>query len=557
MNKNTSMQKEKKEKKKQIEKKLNEKERTTRRRIHRNILFKKHREVEDDEMKIGKGYVIGQEPDEVLFSEGEENLLLKTHAAISIQKDDKKVLLARTKMVEPVTDVIIEWLSGTSETLKQFMVRSYSYAEHIIHKRPFDVLLAEHMAAYDANDVGFKELLYYPAYRLFTFTTLPLKYPILPTDTEEEKIEKISNLTFIINFDSNSCTRFFSFPDYKHYIPDNVKHAIKIKILLDNLVLGTSFSEPQLFKCDFFLNRTNNEILHKDSSLYGPAGNMDTGILTDNVEYVSLLTLCEDPSRVIRGTQLMVDDLNEAQPIANKAFVGLPASNGSNILFYDPIFIHATPSKELPSSNEIITGVVESTKKDYSFIKAKSLSLPPAVKEKIIQGLSLPRRFLRCHYMPLLRSLHQPHYHVFARLDDTIAVRITNEDIKHQLIEYTDTTLHSHSFIKPNRTSIVSTTNTLFELNEKLHSLIVHNMTLGGKRKTQKHYKQTHTTQNPKFKTKKHIKKIVNLKYKFKLPENNSVVIDINQNLKNGIIYCKNQDIYKVLKCYTGNTIIY
>jgi hypothetical protein len=230
----------------------------------------------------------------------------------------------------------------------------------------------------------------------------------------------------------------------------------------------------------------------------------------------------------------------------------------SNTIFYDPVFIHSTPDLNIIDADEVISQQITPFVVFNAIRKKTTINLSQRKKQEVIDATSEPRQLLRCHYMPADSSIHK--YDVLSDFNSTIT-EPTNKLSPAHIKSFLDTFIYKENLIvDPNFTVEVTTPQQFLQdslekqLNETLKLMVSQNLTIGGKRKTQKKHKQTNATQNSK--TKKHIKKIV--KYKFKLPEKNKIVINLTtQNLKNGIIYSKNENIYKFLKCYTGNTIIY
>jgi hypothetical protein len=512
--------------------------------------------MEEEKMVVGDA-AAQEEID--LFSEGAQHLKLKSHVGIGIKQTDGKIILARNQMDNQITDAIIQWVNGDSPELISFMLHSYTYSEWIKNgkRQDIDDLYSQILHSYSTNSIGIMDILRKNSYRLFSLVSMPLGIDPPPPENFHDRISYYSQVNFVSVFDELSTTTFPTFKDSLKLIPSNVKNAIKTKILLDHFVLGTSFKEEQLVVCDFFLKRGSAGGLHKDSVYYGPSH--PRAEAADNIEYVSILTFESDSDIVIRGTQLVVDDLQLPQKVRDKVLVGLPTSKDSNLLFYDPAFIHCTPEDELLDTSITQQKMVEGIY-PYDIKKAKTLRLSPSEKATIMQSLQTrSRQFLRCHYMPATRSRHQTRYTRGISFEEFIPTheRLNQQDMEGMLLSSLQRSPNLH--INPSYTQEIDVDN-VEQLNAALEQIVDKNMSMGGKRKTQKHHKQTHVTQKSKTKTKtkKHVKKIVNLKLtKLKIKLTGTEIDLTTQNLKNGIIYCKNEDIYKVLKCYTDNTIIY
>jgi len=173
--------------------------------------------------------------------------------------------------------------------------------------------------------------------------------------------------------------------------------------------------------------------------------------------------------------------------IRDKLLVGLPTSKSSNILFYDPAFLHCTPIKELVSESQIIQDMkidFSVRTRPFTYKKGKSLPLPQEEKEKILSNLDISRKILRFHYIPYATSIQLPYYQESGNLDATMhkSNRIIEEFMEGLLNRYI-----REINIEPHRMDIISNPT---QLNNALKSLIVKNMTLGGKTKTQKRHKK-------------------------------------------------------------------
>jgi len=482
-----------------------------------------------------------------------KELLLRSHREILIRQHSK-LIMARNKIDETITSELNSWFdSDISSTLHKFIALSNAEAE-FIQDNSIDKI--ERAMQYEAElDFGNKRLIDGPSYRFFSLVTELLPEPL--GNTIEEKIAQLSKLKFSVAIDKSNITVFLTCENAINLIPDNVKNAIKLKILLDLLFTEPDLSSTQyVITCDFFLKRGNPGLIHKDSSNYGSKYSQLKTTLLDDVEYVSLLTLNESET-VMKGTQLLVDDIN-VRKVQDKILVGLPVSLGSNIIFYDPAFLHCTPEVEIldkvqPIRYSSIHGIIP-----CQFRKAKSMNLTEKEKQDIMKCLrENDRRFIRCHYIPLT-DINSSRYEKITdgpkvEFDDFIDSKV---DIDSELTRCLDTILQGESL----QLSVTNPT----ELNNVLKKFEEHNMSMGGKRRTRKLYQPNKSSyqlrkssyqQYRKSSQQHKTKKIV----KFKLSKNNSnsVVIDTNKNLKNGVIYINNENIYKILKCYTGNTIIY
>jgi len=210
-----------------------------------------------------QGKVEPKREDIDLYSEGAEHLLLKSHIGIGIKRTDNKVMLARNKMVDDVTNVINDWLIDNSV---EFMIKAYSYSQYLdAPSFPYETHLQLSRNNF-RDDSSFRDMLNNFSFRLITLKTHPLG--VGPPRDIGERIKQLSTVKFEVLFQTNSVNKFMSYPDYIIDIPDEVKNAIKIKILLDFFILGTSLKEEQIIKCDFFLNRVSAGLLHKDSAIY-------------------------------------------------------------------------------------------------------------------------------------------------------------------------------------------------------------------------------------------------------------------------------------------------
>jgi hypothetical protein len=477
--------------------------------------------------------------------ERELSLLSKTYSPISIvsASTDKKLLFFRHKIDERVTTVLNEWFSSGSEELHIFMASAAALRD-VTLDTTIDIRAraGEYKVLLDSGD----KVLYDNIFRLFTLMTVPLSEPI--STNSIERIEELIKVKFMFAI---STTTTGLFPEHNNsidLIPDNVKYALKIKILLDFYYMKTRLDITQIVQCDLSLKRGRAGLLHKDSSNYGPKFLQMKSPSLENVEYVSLLTLTKSET-LMKGTQLVVDDIDMPFPIPDKILVGLPVKFGSNTIFYDPAFLHCTPEAELIDEVQVEATKMIEDNIPYSVRKAKSMHLSEEEKRDIMGSLKhKDRSFIRCHYTPITGSqITYEQLDIKGEFDGWISEsnKIPDAQLAEILKEYIITSERQYTVSGPE--AIVSNP---VELNNALKELEKGEMSIGGKRRTQKLQKL-----RKRLITKKHTKKRVNLK--FNLPKSNSVVIDANENFKNGGIYCENDNIYSILRCYTGNTIVY
>jgi len=495
-----------------------------------------------DDIDIEKMFQNSGISTENLPSFRKKELLSKSHGEILI-KQHSKLIMARNKIDETITREINGWLdSGSSSTLHTFMAQAYAEKEYFKEVTVTDKVAKamQYKAELDSGD----KRLYGAGYRLLSLVTELLPEPT--ADTREGRIAQLSKLKFSVVINMRSIFHYAQFKNSINIIPDKVKYALKLKILLDFLFTEQDLSKNRyVILCDLFLQRGNKGILHNDSDNYPPKYSLVSN--SENVEYVSLLTL-NDSKKVMKGTQLVVNDTN-LRKIPDKILVGLPVKLGSNIIFYDPAFLHCTPEIELidevqQQKTQKISNIIP-----FSFRKAKSMHLTQKEKNNIMGSLVFNnRRFIRCHYTPLAGTNISKYEKITdgpkVEFEDfMVSDKLTETEIESELIRCLDTILQGDSL----HLDVSNAT----ELNDVLKDFEKRDMTIGGKSKTHKQ-KSSHQRSNSLITTKKD-KSI----YKSRNSLLTKKIVKSNQNIKNGVIYCDNNNICDILRCYTGNTIVY